>query len=68
MRRAIGSGVQGGRAPAHPGPGQPVILVEGGDVMPRMTGARFMVQTMRAYGVTHAFYDTEAYGSLIRRL
>ena len=24
--------------------------------MPRMTGARFMVQTMQAYGVTHAFY------------
>ena len=24
--------------------------------MPRMTGAKFMVQMMRAYGVTHAFY------------
>jgi acetolactate synthase-1/2/3 large subunit len=24
--------------------------------MPRMTGAKFMVQTMQAYGVTHAFY------------
>ena len=24
--------------------------------MPRMTGARFLVETMRAYGVTHAFY------------
>ena len=24
--------------------------------MPRMTGARFLVETMQAYGVTHAFY------------
>ena len=24
--------------------------------MPRMTGARFLVETMKAYGVTHAFY------------
>ena len=24
--------------------------------MPRMTGAKFMVDTMKAYGVTHAFY------------
>jgi acetolactate synthase-1/2/3 large subunit len=24
--------------------------------MPRMTGAKFMVQTMQGYGVTHAFY------------
>jgi thiamine pyrophosphate-dependent acetolactate synthase large subunit-like protein len=24
--------------------------------MPRMTGAKFMVQMMQAYGVTHAFY------------
>jgi acetolactate synthase-1/2/3 large subunit len=24
--------------------------------MPRMTGAKFMVQTMQAYGVTHVFY------------
>ena len=24
--------------------------------MPRMTGAKFMVETMQAYGVTHAFY------------
>ena len=34
--------------------------------MPRMTGAKLMVQTMQAYRATHAFYDTEAYGSLIR--
>src|SRR5262247_3693992 len=43
-------------ASTHPGPGTPVILVEGGHVMPRMTGAKFMVQMMQAYGVTHAFY------------
>lgn len=43
-----------------------MILVEGGHVKPRMTGAKFMVQTMPAYGVPHAFYDTEAYGLLIR--
>ena len=24
--------------------------------MPRMSGAKFMVQMMQAYGVTHAFY------------
>src|SRR5215471_17699019 len=34
----------------------PVIPVEGEHVMPRMTGAKFMVQMMQAYGVTHAFY------------
>jgi hypothetical protein len=34
--------------------------------MPRMTGAKFAVQMIQAYGVPHAFYDTEAYGSLIR--
>src|SRR5262245_43504765 len=29
---------------------------KGGHLMPRMTGAKFMVQMMQAYGVTHAFY------------
>src|SRR5919108_3340955 len=55
MRRATG-GVQGWHRPGHPGPGKPMRLVEGGQIMPRMTGATFMVQTMQAYGVTHAFY------------
>src|ERR687888_1899068 len=36
--------------------GKAMIHVKGGHVMPRMTGAKFMVQTMQAYGVTHAFY------------
>src|SRR5919197_1379206 len=55
MRRATGS-VQGWHRPGHPGPGKPMILVEGGHIMPRMSGAKFMLQTMQAYGVTHAFY------------
>src|SRR5256884_9181294 len=29
---------------------------KGGHVMPRMSGAKFVVQMMQAYGVTHAFY------------
>ena len=40
-----------------------MTLVEGKHVMPRMTGAKFMVQNMQVYGVTHAFYDGEAYAS-----
>src|SRR5919198_4177677 len=52
---AAGS-VQGWHAPANPGLGKLLILGEGGHVMPRMTGAKFMVQMMQAYGVTHAFY------------
>jgi hypothetical protein len=44
-----------------------MMLVEGGHIMPRMTGAKFIVQMMQAYGVPHAVYDTEAYGSLIRK-
>ena len=54
MMRAIGS-VQGWHPLGHPGPGQPMTLVEKGHVMPRMTGAKFMVQAMQVYGVTHAF-------------
>ena len=65
MMRAIGS-VQGWHPLGHPGPGQPMTLVEKGHVMPRMTGAKFMVQAMQGYGVTHAFYDGEACASLIR--
>jgi hypothetical protein len=42
------------------------MLIEGGHIRPRMTGAKLMVQMMRAYGVAHAFHDTEAYGLLIR--
>jgi len=38
-----------------------MILVEKGHIMPRMTGAKFMVQMMPAYGVPHVFYDSEAY-------
>ena len=45
-----------------------MIFVQGGHVVPRMTGAKFMVQMLQAYGVTHAFYETEAYGSLIGML
>jgi hypothetical protein len=35
--------------------------------MPRMTGAKFMMQVMPAYMVTRAFHDPESYLSLIRR-
>src|SRR5262247_2174317 len=38
------------------GPLPCAALGEGGPIMPRMTGAKFMVQMMQAYGVTHAFY------------
>jgi len=31
--------------------------------MPRMTGAKLMVQATQAYGVPHVFYDSEAYVS-----
>ena len=54
MRRAIGS-VQGGQLSVLLGPGPPIILIKGEHV-PRMTGAKFIVQRMQAYGVTHAFY------------
>jgi hypothetical protein len=59
MRRTTGS-VQGWHPPAHPRLGKPMILIEGGHVMPRMTGAKFTVQMIQAYRVPHAFYDTEA--------
>ena len=42
------------------------MLMEGGHVRSWMTGAKLMVQMMRAYGVAHVFHDTEAYGLLIR--
>ena len=28
----------------------------GGDVIPKMTGAQYLAETMKGYGVTHAFY------------
>jgi hypothetical protein len=43
-----------------------LVEVERGHVRLRMTGAKLMVQMMRAYGVAHAFHDTEACGLLIR--
>lgn len=46
--------------PPHRRLGKPMILIEGGHVMPRMTGAKFTVQMIQVYGVPHAFYDTEA--------
>src|SRR5499426_69758 len=38
------------------GPLPCAALGEGEPLMPRMTGAKFMVEMMQAYGVTHAFY------------
>jgi hypothetical protein len=55
--------VDGWHPPTHPGPGQPKILVEAGHVMPRMTGAKFMIQMMPAYGMPHVFYKSETYAS-----
>ena len=49
MMRATVS-IQGWQPSAHPGPGKLMILLEGGHVMPRITGAKFMVQMMQAYG------------------
>src|ERR1700751_3998102 len=67
MRQTVGPGdapeeceppraFRDGLHPPSPGPGAPGIFGEGGHVMPRMTGAKFMVQMMQAYGATHAFY------------